>query len=254
VVSKSGTNQIHGTLFDYLRNKDFNANNFFNQSNGPESYSPVPTLIRNQFGGTLGGPLTIPKLVNGKDRFFWFFSYQGQRQNNTVVGSQVATFTPAELGGDFSHASNGGPDPGVAQFLASHPYYQANPQLAAHAIIDPTRFNPVSQAIIKNESIPTSASGILTPNGTATDNRDEFSGKTDFNITPNERLSVSLATFRNPQLLPFQEVNGFATPGGQPNVPGFPSLSVFNRYFGGISLTSVITPALLNEAHFSAQR
>ena len=52
MVSKSGTNQIHGTLFDYLRNKDFNANNFFNQSNGAASYSPVPTLIRNQFGGT----------------------------------------------------------------------------------------------------------------------------------------------------------------------------------------------------------
>jgi hypothetical protein len=253
VVSKSGTNEIHGTLFDYLRNKDFNANNFFNQSNGAASYSPVPTLIRNQFGGTIGGPLTIPKLVNGKDRFFWFFSYQGQRQNNTVVGSQITTFTPAELTGDFSHANNGHPDPGVAQFLGSHPYFQPNPQLAAQAIIDPTRFNPVSAAIIKNEPIPTSPSGILTPNGTATDNRDEFTGRTDFNLTQNERLSVSLASFRNPQLLPFQEVNGVAVPGGQPNVTGFPSLSVFNRYFGGITLTSVITPSLLNEAHFSAQ-
>jgi hypothetical protein len=89
VVSKSGTNQVHGTLYDYLRNKDFNANDFFNQSNGAPGYSPVPILIRNQFGGTLGGPITIPRIVNGKDRFFWFFSYQEQRQNSTVVGPQV---------------------------------------------------------------------------------------------------------------------------------------------------------------------
>ena len=127
VVSKSGTNQIHGSLFDYLRNKDFNANDFFNQSNGAANYSPVPILIRNQFGGTIGGPLTIPKLVNGRDRFFWFFSYQGQRQNSTVVGPQVTTYTPAELGGDFSHATNGGPDPGVVQFLQSHPVFSAEP-------------------------------------------------------------------------------------------------------------------------------
>jgi len=254
VVSKAGTNQIHGTLFDYLRNKDFNANNFFNQSNGAASYSPVPTLIRNQFGGTLGGPLTIPKIINGKDRFFWFFSYQGQRQNNTIVGSQVSTFTPAELGGNFSQANNGAPDPGVVQFLQTHSYFQPNAQLAARGIINPGSFDLVSRAIIASETIPTSPNGILTPNGTATDNRNEFSGKTDFNITTNERLSISLATFRNPQLLPFSETGGVATPGGQPNVGGFPSLSVFNRYFAGITYTSVITPTLLNEAHVTAQR
>jgi len=253
VVTKSGSNEMHGTLFDYLRNKDFNANNFFNQST-PGAYSPVPTLIRNQFGGTVGGPLTIPKIINGKDRFFWFFSYQGQRQNSTIVGPQVTTYTPAELGGDFSHANNGQPDPGVVQFLQTHPYYQPNPQLAAQGIINPGSFNPVSKAILASETIPTSPTGVLTPNGTATDNRDEFLGKTDFNITPNERLSVTLVSNHNPQLLPFQESAGVATPGGQPNVPGFPSLSLYNQYFGGITFTSVITPALINEAHFTAQR
>jgi hypothetical protein len=254
VVSKTGANEIHGTLFDYLRNKDFNANNFFNQSNGAANYSPVPTLIRNQFGGTLGGPLTIPKVIDGRDRFFWFFSYQGQRQNNTVVGPQVTTYTPAELGGDFSQAANGGPDPGVAKFLQTHPYFQPNPQLAARAIISPAAFDPVAAAIIKSETIPTSPNGILTPNGTAQDNRDEFSGRTDFNITQNQRLAVTLASFRNGQLYPFQESNGVAIPGGQPNVPGFPSLSTFNRYFAGFTFTSVISPALLNEAHFNVQR
>ena len=111
VITKSGTNDIHGTAYDYLRNKDLNANNFFNQDNGSANYSPVLTLIRNQFGVTTGGPLAIPKVVNGKDRFFWFLGYQGQRQNSTTVASQVGAFTPAELAGDFFHAVKGGPDP-----------------------------------------------------------------------------------------------------------------------------------------------
>ena len=253
VVTKSGTNEIHGTLFDYLRNKDFNANNFFNQST-PGEYSPVPTLIRNQFGVTMGGPLTIPKVIHGKDRFFWFFSYQGQRQDSTIVGPQVATFTPAELQGNFSQADNGSPDPGVVQFLQTHPYYQPNAQLAAQGIINPGSFDPISRAIIASEPIPTSPSGVLTPNGTATDNRDEFLGKTDINFTPTQRLSMTLVSNHNPQLLPFAETNGVATPGGQPNVPGFPSLSLFNQKFGGFTFTSVITPSLINEAHVTVQR
>ena len=243
VLTKSGTNGLHGTLYDYLRNKDLNANNFFNQAT-PRAYSPVPTLIRNQFGVTAGGPLTIPKVVKGKDRFFWFFGYQGQRQNSVTVNPQVDTFTPAELTGDFSHAVKGGPDPGVAGFLIAHPYFQPNPQLASEAIIDPGSINPVTQAFIKSAPIPTSATGILTPNGTAQDNRDEFLGKTDFQISPAERLSVTLVRNHNPVLNPF--------PGG--SAPGYSVFNLTDTYFGGFTLTSVITPALLNEAHFTSQR
>ncbi len=243
VITKSGTNQIHGTLYDYLRNKDLNANNFFNQST-PGSYSPRPTLIRNQFGVTMGGPLSIPKLIHGKDRFFWFMGYQGQRQNSTTVGSQVGTFTPAELTGDFSHASNGGPSAGVVAFLQSHPYFQSNPALAAEAIIDPTKIDPVAKAFIAGEPIPTSPSGIITPQGTAQDNRDEFLGKTDFAISNSERLSLTLVRNHNPVLNPFPAAN----------VPGYPGLSTGDQYFGGVGFTSIFTPSLLNEAHFTAQR
>jgi outer membrane receptor protein involved in Fe transport len=243
VVTKSGTNGIHGTLYDYLRNKDLNANNFFNQAT-PGNYSPVPTLIRNQFGVTAGGPLTIPKVVKGKDRFFWFFGYQGQRQNSVTVNPQVGTFTPAELTGDFSHAVKGGPDTNVAAFLAAHPYFQPNPGLASQAIIDPTKINPVAQAFIKSAPIPTSPTGILTPNGTAQDNRDEFLGKTDFQINPGERLSLTLVRNHNPVLNPF--------PGG--SAPGYSVFNLTDTYFGEVTLSSVITPALLNEVHFTSQR
>ena len=246
VVTKSGTNEVHGTAYDYLRNTDFNANNFFNQDT-PGSYQPRPILRRNQFGVTAGGPITLPKIVNGKDRFFFFFGYQGQRQNSVFVGPQVNTFTPAELTGDFSHAVNGGPDPNVAKFLQSHPFYQGNPALAAQGIIDPTRIDKVAQAYVSNNLIPTSASGTLTPNGSALDNRDEFLGKTDFNITPNDRLSVTLVRFHNPVAYPF-------VVGAAPDVPGYPGLSKFDNYFGNIGYTKIISPTVVNEFHFTAQR
>src|ERR1700724_3307063 len=80
VVLKSGTNSVHGRLFDYLRNDALNANDFFDNAR----HNPRPVLKRNQFGGTVGGSITVPRLLDGKDRFFFFFGYQGQRQTATV--------------------------------------------------------------------------------------------------------------------------------------------------------------------------
>jgi len=250
VVTKSGTNQVHGTAFDYLRNTDFNANNFFNQST-PGEYQPRPILRRNQFGGTIGGPITLPKLVNGKDRFFFFFGYQGQRQNSVLVGPQVTTYTPAELAGNFSQAVNGGPPPGLVSFLQAHPYYQSNPALAAQGIINPASIDPVAQAYIKNNLVPTSPTGTLTPNGPALDNRDEFTIKTDFNITSTDRLSITLVRFHNPQDYPFTVASGFTS---VPNVPGYPGADKFDNYFGNIAYTKIISPSVVNEFHFTAQR
>ena len=152
VVVKSGTNSIHGSLYDYLRNDAFNASDFFDNEQG----NPRPVLKRNQFGGTIGGPITLPKLLNGKDRFFFFFAYQGQRQTKTEIPGFVTTYTPAQLNGDFSNFNNAGPDPGVVSFLQAHPYFQASPALQLQGIIDPTKIDPVAQAYIKANIIPTS--------------------------------------------------------------------------------------------------
>src|SRR6202030_418469 len=146
-VVKSGTNSFHGSLFDYMRNDAFNASDFFDNAQG----NPRPVLKRHQFGGTIGGPITVPKLVNGKDRFFFFFSYQGQRQTQTVNPPNtglVTTYTPAELTGDFSNFNGTAPEPQVAAFLQAHPFYQSDPVKAAQAIIDPTKIDPVAQAYI----------------------------------------------------------------------------------------------------------
>jgi Carboxypeptidase regulatory-like domain len=72
---KSGTNGLHGDLWEYIRNTVFNANDYFaNQTD-----TPRPAYHQNQFGGTVGGPVYIPKLYNGKNKTFFFFDYQGTR-------------------------------------------------------------------------------------------------------------------------------------------------------------------------------
>lgn len=73
--TKSGTNQWHGTAYDYLRNNFFDANDWFNDYLGVKE----PALRQNDFGGTFGGPLEFPRLYNGKDRTFFFVSYEGLR-------------------------------------------------------------------------------------------------------------------------------------------------------------------------------
>jgi hypothetical protein len=74
-VTRSGTNQWHGTAFDYLRNNFFDANDWFNDFFQVRQ----PALRQNDFGGTLGGPIKIPGLYDGKDKSFFFFSYEGLR-------------------------------------------------------------------------------------------------------------------------------------------------------------------------------
>ena len=252
-VMKSGTNEFHGSVFDYLRNDALNANNFFNKNSpDPTSNKPRPVLKRNQFGGTIGGPVLIPGVFDGKDKLFFFFGYQGQRQNSVLVGPVLSTFTPAELNGDFSQAGPGGsPDPAVASFLASHPYFQGNPALAAQAIMDPTKIDPVAQEYIQNGLLPTTADGLIVPNGPASDNRDEYNTKIDWNVSTKDRIAFTMSINHNPVTYPFLATTSF---GSAPNVPGFPGLNRVDEYFGNIGYTRTISQTMLNEFHFTAQR
>jgi Carboxypeptidase regulatory-like domain/TonB-dependent Receptor Plug Domain len=74
-VIRSGTNHLHGNVWEYMRNNDFDANDFFDAQKG----NPIPEYRQNVFGGTVGGPVFFPKLYNGKDKTFFFFDYQGTR-------------------------------------------------------------------------------------------------------------------------------------------------------------------------------
>jgi hypothetical protein len=144
-VTKSGSNEYHGTLFEYVRNNALNAANFFAPIvNGAKL---TDGLKRNQFGGTWGGPATIPKLYGAKDRTFFFFAYQGTLTRRTPVATSVIVPTPAQRTGDFSALLPGKP---IRDPLANAPY--------PNNIIPASQFNQISRYIIDN-TIPLPTSG-----------------------------------------------------------------------------------------------
>jgi hypothetical protein len=79
VVTKSGVNQIHGSVFEFLRNAAFDARNYFDYKD-PTGRRRIPPFARNEFGFTNGGPVVIPGVYDGRDRTFYFGEYQGFRQ------------------------------------------------------------------------------------------------------------------------------------------------------------------------------
>jgi hypothetical protein len=97
-ASKSGTNQYHGSAYEFLRNNDFDANNFFNNS------SRIANSIykQNDFGATVGGPVWIPKIYRGKNKTFFFFSYEGFRNRAGANGTTFTVPTAEMYNGDFS--------------------------------------------------------------------------------------------------------------------------------------------------------
>jgi hypothetical protein len=90
VVTKSGTNELHGSAWEYVRNTVFDATPYF---------VPKPFFHQNQFGGAVGGPAVIPKLYNGRNRTFFFGSYQGYRYSK-AENSPLLVPTAAELAGN----------------------------------------------------------------------------------------------------------------------------------------------------------
>ncbi|MBZ5590839.1 MAG: TonB-dependent receptor [Acidobacteriia bacterium] len=99
---KSGTNQFHGTAYDYFLNDALNANSFDNNAFG----SPKSPFKQNSFGADFGGPILFPKLYNGKNKTFFFFSYEGDRKINDSAGALRTLPTAAFKQGDFSQLFN----------------------------------------------------------------------------------------------------------------------------------------------------
>jgi hypothetical protein len=97
-IAKSGTNQFHGSAYEFIRNTDFDANDWFSNRAGKARQ----IYKQNDFGFTAGGPIWIPKIYNGKNKSFFFFSYEGFRNRNGATNATATVPTPEMYNGDFS--------------------------------------------------------------------------------------------------------------------------------------------------------
>ena len=189
------------------------------------------TAISN--GGTVGGPIK-------KDKLFFFLAYQKQDLSEASVSNQVTLPTPAELQGNFSASSN---KAAVASFLQANPFFQSNPALAAQGIINPSSIDPVSQAYIKANLIPTSSTGVASFQNPQTDNPDEWTGKLDYEASQKDHFTATFGRILDPQLNP--------GPGG---IPGYGSTSTLYSRFFNFAYIHTFSPNLLNEFRATAQR
>ena len=144
---RSGTNDLHLTAFDLVRNKDFDANNYFANLAGQKS---PPPFSQNQFGATAAGPVVIPKLVNGRNKLFFLFNYEGFRQRE---GLNLTGLYPSaqQLAGNLADNSTG-----TGIFPTNSPFCGANPgsQHCANVL------NPNTGLPFVNNQIPAS---LLSP-------------------------------------------------------------------------------------------
>ncbi len=172
-ITRSGTNQVHGSAFEFVRNNAFNAANYFapivngsKQSDG---------LKRNQFGATLGGPVYIPKVYKGKDKTFFFFSYQGTRLRQAPIQSLIIVPTAAQRAGDFSGTK-----------ALKDPFSGAN---YINNQIPASQISPISQQILQHIPLPTSGNTTFAaaPNNF---DEDQWLLRGDHQISSNNRLSV----------------------------------------------------------------
>jgi hypothetical protein len=124
IITRSGTNAPHGSIFEFLRNADLDARNFFDHRSFA-SPGRIPPFVRNEFGFTSGGPVFLPRVYDGRNKTFYFFEYQGFRQ---VLGTTQVLSVPtaAERAGYDTTAFPGDTlivpvDPRIAKLLARYP-------------------------------------------------------------------------------------------------------------------------------------
>lgn len=226
VLTKSGTNQFHGSLFEYLRNTVFNANDW------GSTLAKAP-FHRNQFGGTLGGPIK-------HDKAFFFFSYSGLRQATSTFLSGARVPTALERTGNFTASATKPTDP------ATNSPFVCN---GVTNVICSNRLDPVAMKII-NDYIPTS--NVTLANGNAgwqgnlatPYNFDEYLGKADYQLNAAHRLTVSY----------FNTGGTSTTKAGSPNIPWSLQNSTWRQHSVNASDVWVISASQVNQAWLTFSR
>ncbi len=174
--SRSGTNLLHGSAFEFFRNTVLDARNYFNRA--PNAISPFKL---NQFGGTVGGPIFIPHLYNGKDHTFFFFSAEDLQRRSSPNSATIFLPTAAQLAGSFGTTAIHNPTTGIAY---------TNNQIT-------TPINPLSAAvanafIVPNYSSPgyNAATGALIINPNANIDQTQYLVKVDHNVSASNHFSA----------------------------------------------------------------
>jgi hypothetical protein len=258
VITKSGTNQLHGNVYEYFRNKVLNAQGYFNTSK--------PQFNQNQFGGTLGGPIK-------KDHTFFFVSYEGRRIRQGESSPQVTVPTADERNGDFSAVGPAGTqfggsisDPFVADVLNGRPgctsAITAVPGASAPAggenwsdifpngVIPTPCQDPVAKDLLQR-FVPAANVGtdLFQSVPAGGDNQDQFTIKFDHRINNHQNFSAYYYYTDDANTSPF---DNFEAAGA--NVPGF-GVGVDSRYQQvNLSHTWTVTNAIVNEARFTYMR
>ena len=162
-VTKSGNNELHGSLYDYFRNDALDARAFFDTSKAK--------LRRNQFGVTVGGPVL-------KNKLFYFISYQGTRIRQDAANTSMFPPTQEERDGNFSHSSPAPIDPSTKL-----PYQNAQ--------ISKSSFDPVAVKLVNLMPLPTdSATGRLSWLQSQPSDSDNVVGKMDYTPRQNDRITL----------------------------------------------------------------
>ena len=246
VVTKSGTNQFHGTAFEYLRDSIFNANSFFYNRDNRASATTKQILNQNQFGGILGGPVI-------KNKLFAFFSYQGTRQKNGIdSGGFTNALLPPIPDGDrrspgFKTAL------GAANCAANHP---GDSNFGAfggtNVACDGSNINPVALNILNIKL--DDGSYFFPGSGTSGYRQRSFSSPAiynsdqevaNFDYVQSTKNTISGRWFYtyDPQMSPLR---------GQ--LPGSPLNILFSNTYAVLKATSILSNSLVNEARVSYQR
>ncbi|MGH9344125.1 MAG: carboxypeptidase regulatory-like domain-containing protein [Terriglobia bacterium] len=254
-ITKSGTNKVHGTLWEYIRNRDLDANDFFSNSAG----TPRGSFTQNQFGFNLGGPLYIPKIYNGKNKTFFFVDYEGFRLRQGLSSTQTMP-TALERTGDLSGlaASQGvdiydplttcGTEPG--NNCASGVAPGSRTQFPGN-IIPANRLNPTSQTYLNTifplPNAPGNAQGVgnWIGNGSQGGGNNETVVHIDQNISDRQHLSARYTYWGNLNL-PIEPMNN--------GICQDRCTETFNTNNFVLGDTYTFTPTTIMAVHLSYQR
>src|SRR6266478_4192029 len=226
-VTKSGTNELHGGAFEFVRNREFNARDFF---------APVPDFLkRNQFGAYGGGPVYIPKLYDGRNKTFFFVGWQGTRTRNINAAKDAPGPTLDEKNGNFATCGN----PCNATLKDPQGGTFPNNQIPV------SRFDPVAVAFA-NRLLPASltGTGFFTYQTDIRQHLDQGVMRMDHQIGQNDRLTGRYFIDQ------FQNAANF----DPHNYTSYSNGSGTRVQNANIGLTHTFGPTLLNDFHFGYVR